>query len=103
MSKRFTLTEDHLKLLQHMVIRWEDCEFGAPAVDCKRPYGYSDVLESMAQILKVELRPETEDALRALHREMETALQIVVARAGTPTLPGEYVASDRGTDWKRAL
>ena len=32
-NKRFTLTEEHLKLLRHANVRWDDCEFGAPAID----------------------------------------------------------------------
>lgn len=35
--RAFVVTEDHLKLLAQMYVRWEDCEFGAPAIDCKRP------------------------------------------------------------------
>jgi len=39
---RFELTEQHLKLIRRMTVRYNDyCEFGAPEIDPKRPYGNS--------------------------------------------------------------
>jgi len=38
MKKRFELKEEHLKLLRNMNVSWDECEFGAPAIDCKKPY-----------------------------------------------------------------
>ena len=58
MSRKFYLSPEHLKLLKHCCIDWDDCEFGAPAIDCKRPYGNSGVYPDMLGILGVkELRP----------------------------------------------
>ena len=37
-----------------MCTRWDDCEFGAPAIDCKRPYGNSDVYNDIAKILEIK-------------------------------------------------
>jgi hypothetical protein len=51
----FTVTEDHLKLLRRAYIGWDDCEFGAPGIDPKRPYGNSDVIGDIAEILGEEL------------------------------------------------
>lgn len=54
---RLNVKEEHLKLLQRFVVGWDDCEFGAPTIDPKRPYGDSDVYQSMINILGLkELR-----------------------------------------------
>jgi len=100
----FTLTDDHITLLRAAYIRWEDCEYGAPAIDCKRPYGNSDVELDIAEALGWELPVDNEGdeyidadmAQRAerLHKETRTALQVIL-RAGTFT-PGRYV---RSTPW----
>lgn len=97
-GRKFTLTADHLTLLRAAVVRWEDCEFGAPAIDCKRPYGNSGVLYDMAQLLHVAydedegefVNPDDEDRLRKIHSETETALQVILATGSFAT--GEYVA-----------
>lgn len=48
----FTLTLDHLKLLQRMYVDWDDQAYeGAPAVGIKRPYGNSDVTNDVAEIV----------------------------------------------------
>ena len=83
MEKEFELTADHIKLLQQAYIGWEDCETGAPAIDCKRPYGNSYVPGDIAEILGWELgedglTDEQEDLAYALHKETETALQIIL-------------------------
>ena len=36
-KKKFEVKLEHLKLLKRAYVRWEDCEFGAPSIDCKRP------------------------------------------------------------------
>ena len=40
-KKTFEVKPEHIKLIKKMCISWQDCEFGAPAIDCKRPYGNS--------------------------------------------------------------
>ena len=50
----FTVTEEHLKLLRRAYVGWDPCEFGAPAIDCKRPYGNSDVISDIGEILGYE-------------------------------------------------
>lgn len=98
----FTVTEDHLKLLRAAYVDWQDMEFGAPAIDPKRPYGNSDVTADIARILG-EPVPEDDDGaedwfdanrLTRLHRETQTVLQIAISTGafatGTYTRPGLY-------------
>jgi len=79
----FTLTEQHIKLLQNTYVTWYNVETGAPAIDPKRPYGNSYVAGDIAEILDVKL-PEDEyyseeaKELHDIHRETETALQIIL-------------------------
>lgn len=49
--KTFEIKPEHLKLLKEMYVSWDDCEFGAPCIDPKRPYGNCDVYEDMIKIL----------------------------------------------------
>jgi hypothetical protein len=109
--QRFTLTAEHIALLRRANISWEDCEFGAPAIDCKRPYGNSDVLDDIGEILGIEKGAEDRwgepdftqvqaDVMRQLHRETKTALQIVLAAGSFE--PGVYEADDYMTNWRKA-
>lgn len=50
-KKKFEIKEEHLKLLKRMNVGWDDCEFGAPEIDPKRPYGNSSVEQDMIEIL----------------------------------------------------
>lgn len=103
----FTLTEEHVTLLQHAYVGWEDCEYGAPSIDCKRPYGNSSVEEDIAKILgwKVDdaegLTEEQRNRAAVVHGETQQALQIILeTRAFTPgvyTLVEKY---DRRS-WER--
>lgn len=85
--KRFTVKEEHLKLLRRAYVSWEDCEFGAPAIDCKRPYGNSDVYGDIAEILGVQPTGDEDErytnkqasAMRQLHEETLTVLQIALS------------------------
>lgn len=105
--QRFTVTADHIKLLRRAYVRWEDCEYGAPAIDCKRPYGNSDVLGDMADILGVPIDREAYDPigqeaaerLNRLHEETQTVLQIILA-TGTME-PGDYEAPAYSSKWAR--
>lgn len=88
----FTLTEDHIKLLQSFYVGWQDCEYGAPEIDPKRPYGNSGVECDIHEILTGETEYELADKQReryaALHRETQTALQIVLVTG--EMAPGLY-------------
>ena len=78
-----TVTSEHLKLLQAMYLRWEDCEYGAPAVDCKRPYGNSDVEADILELLGENRNEDYDDSFsrtqreyaRRLHHEMLSVMQ----------------------------
>jgi len=50
-KKKFEIKKEHLVLLQRFCVGWQDCEFGAPEIDPKRPYGNSDVCQDMIEIL----------------------------------------------------
>ena len=106
-KQKFILTEEHIKLLSRMNVSWDDCEFGAPCIDPKRPYGNSSVISDMAEILGMAeevcphcdtpLKEQDEDKLYDLHKEMETALQVVLSTKSFKS--GKYIASKYSNDW----
>lgn len=106
----FELTEQHLRLLQKFNVEYDDAmEYGAPRVDPKRPYGSSDVAESIARILGWESM-QTDDGLawpkgtadRAaeIHQTTAMALQIILRMQAFE--PGFYVSDDYGHTWRKA-
>ena len=108
-KEKFTMTEEHLKLLQRMCITYQgDCEFGAPEVNPKRPYGNSDVYDDIAIIIGI--RKDYEDCgennftddeynrMKTLHRETGTALQVALSVQGFEI--GEYEADKYTSNWK---
>lgn len=84
-DKTFRVTKEHIKLLQSAYMGWDDCEFGAPAIDCKRPYGNSYVYGDIADLLNIEPDGEEPDGfsdeqmsyMLKIHTELETVLQIL--------------------------
>lgn len=84
--EEFTVTQEHVKLLRHAYVDWDDGEFGAPAINCKRPYGNSSVPEDIAEILgwdlfedehgERHLSKEQGRRARDLHKGTKTALQV---------------------------
>jgi hypothetical protein len=97
-AERFVVTDDHIRLLREMYVSWYDCEFGAPTVDPKRPYGNSDVIEDMREVL--ERLEADEDELRELHLSMKLALQILLVNASTGIQPGEYRSECYSSEWR---
>jgi len=103
--KTFTLTEDHVKLLRAAYVRWEETEWGAPAIDGKRPYGNGNIHRDIAEILGRPVLYDTDDdaAWRAplweLHKQTETALQIVLATGSFE--PGEYRCGRYHRNWEK--
>lgn len=109
----FTVTEDHLKLLQHVHLYWNYGEgYGAPAIDCKKPYGNSYVERDIAEILdapdsdwvwdddiKAYPTPEAEERFTRLHVETMIVLHIVLA--ARDIRPGRYIRDDV-VGWIRA-
>lgn len=108
MNSTFTVTENHIKLLRRAYVGWENCEYGAPAIDCKRPYGNSSVERDIAEILGWPFDEEEglsdNQSTRAslLHTETRDALQIFLVTGKMET--GEYYKTDRYDDrsWRRA-
>ena len=104
----FELTEAHVKLLRRANVTWWCCEFGAPAIDGKRPYGNGDVFRDLAEILGFEPGSDEDDPwepvvmarMDRLHRETETALQVVLASGSFA--PGHYRAPKYTSRWERA-
>lgn len=99
----FTMTADHLALMRHMYVGWQDCETGAPEIDPKRPYGNSDVASDVADALGWVKFPEAlprhvRERAMTLHRETEVALQVAL-RTGRFQV-GRYRRShEYSTDW----
>ena len=81
-TETFEIKEEHLKLLQNFWVGWASCEYGAPAIDCKRPYGTSAPEIDIAEILgwefneDHELTQEQEEKTHTIHKETQIVLQI---------------------------
>ena len=106
--KIFELKQSHLDLLKETSIGWDDCEFGAPNIDPKRPYGNPDVENDMAEIIKMPKKgnwdrseenwnDQAQEKLNDLHKETQIALQIVL-HCQTFEL-GKYQLTDDG--WQK--
>jgi hypothetical protein len=105
----FTLTPEHILLLRQMCVNWQDCETGAPEIDPKRPYGNREVTTDIHAILTGEsvgyagsardaLTETEERTYLALHRTMDTALEVVL-RTGA-FVPGVYVSDPYRHNWR---
>jgi hypothetical protein len=111
----FIVTEDHLKLLGRLNLRWDDAYKGAVGADTKMPYGSSWVFHDIAEIIDPEgfaaVPDGNEEAISAyeqaneerflrIHEETFTALDIVL-RTGQFT-PGRYRRTDPWAhNWER--
>jgi len=98
-SNEFVVTVDHIKLLKSAYAGWDDCDYGAPTIDCKRPYGNSGVSHDICQILDWEIPKndcdspewnELEKKARKIHEELRIVLQILLANADVGIKPGLY-------------
>lgn len=118
----FTVLPEHLLLMRRAYVDWDDCEYGAPAIDCKRPYGNSDVIQDIMEIIgleevkdgiyrfklfgeeyllkgedmyNIDMEKENElvEKLDRLHRDTEKVLQIALAT-------GQFKAGKYGTKSK---
>lgn len=97
MSYTFTVKPEHLKLIRAMVLTWGNAEFGAPAVDPKRPYGNSDVYEDIAEILGIDPNEADEEEMNKLHNETLAALQIAISVGYFKE--GTYHTKNYGMKW----
>ena len=96
----FTVTEDHLKLLRRFHVGWQNMETGAPEIDPKKPYGNGGVEGDIHKILtggNGKLFDEDCQRYRAIHRETEKALQIVLSTGYFK--PGKYKCEMGGYEW----
>ncbi len=79
-----TVEPGHLALLRRSNTDWNYCEFGAMEINPKRPYGNSDVIGDIAEILggevddDGEVSPEFAATAYRLHRETEFCVQILL-------------------------
>ena len=109
-KQKFTVTENHLKLMRRMNVSYEShCEFGAPEIDPKRPYGNSDVYYDIGDMLGIkpesgdpedpEYTEEQKNIMLKLHKETETSLQIALAVGFFES--GDYEADAFTTKWTK--
>ena len=105
--EKFTVSEEHLKLLKEMYVSWNDCEFGAPEINSKRPYGNSNVEYDIAEILGLQLFEDANEEkhiskeqnvyINKIHKEMETVLKILVCNLSIQA--GQYESEKYGSKW----
>lgn len=104
-SQKVTVTEEHIALLRRMYVNWDDDAYdGAPAIDIKRPYGNSDVLGDVAEILgwpltkdrwgEEVMTEEQGERARVLHESMADVLQVLVQNP-TDFGPGVWVNTSK--------
>lgn len=82
------ITREALILLKNANWEWSSCEAGAPAIDCKHPYGNSNVAGDVAELLGIDWDGEDEamqDKLISHHAETLAALQEILR-----TLPTSF-------------
>jgi hypothetical protein len=106
----FYLTENHIKLLKRMHVYWDDAGYlGAPAIDLKRPYGDSCVLSDIWEIItgvdvecscgdQKTLTEDEKNICIKLHKEMDSALQIVLQTGAFKI--GKYEWMSYSVGWK---
>jgi hypothetical protein len=109
--KRFTVTDEHLRLLRRAHVGWDEIEFGAPEINAKRPYGNSNVYGDIAEILGLvdgawqdeveEDWPPPELEWRFLRLHVETAIALQIALATGEFRAGPYVRGSEHNAWKR--
>lgn len=105
--KTFTITEDHLKLARKMYVGWQDCEFGAPEINPKRPYGNSSVYRDIGEILGIapadiaeeDYSEEQKRFMRVLHEQMEYVLQIALSTGRFEA--GNYEGAEYSNRWRK--
>ena len=103
---RFVITEEHIKLIKRAYTGWNDCEFTSPGMNCKRPFGNSDVFMDMAEILGIspindygEYSTKDIDYMLKLYEELEIVLQIMFRTLQLTT--GTYETEQYMQEWKK--
>jgi hypothetical protein len=106
----FELKLEHIKLLKAVNVQWNYACFGAPEVDPARPYGNAgdyNIYEDMCKALDLKPLFDNEGdiecsmrfTLAELHKELKTALQIVLQCQTFE--PGIFEAEKYFEVWKR--
>jgi len=112
LNEVFTVKAEHMKLLKRLHWDWNICEFGAPSVECKRPYGNSDVIQDIIKIVGDEaavcphcgeLIDELDEAkYTKLHDEMKIVLNILSQNAEQGIQAGQRFVNKQYTNtWVR--
>lgn len=108
-KQEFTVTRDHLTLLKEMYVGWNDCEFGAPTISCKRPYGNSNVYSDINEALghwnddcdeDGEFSDDACAQMLKVHQEMKTVLQILLQNP-LKFDTGVYESDLYSSDWTK--
>lgn len=93
------VTNDHIALMSHLRFDWDDeCEWGAVSSDPKRPFGNSDVVGDVSEIVgrRVDL-----DEARQLSIEMAALVQqAVLAAVSEPTAAGICEGASLALPWR---
>lgn len=90
--ERFTVKPIHLQLIKRFFVSWNDCEFGAPTINPKRPFGNSDVEYDFEKIAGEKFDATT-------YYDLETCLQILTRNLHIEE--GTYEKSEYGIDWAK--
>jgi hypothetical protein len=96
-KERFTVTDEHLKLLRSAQVIWCNQDYGAPSIDTARPYGSAAIEPDMARI--IGKYAGNKGVLRAIHLQTLTALQIVLCTGKFEA--GTYERQDVNNQWRR--
>lgn len=98
MSK-IVVTSDHIALLSNMAFDWDDeMEWGAVSSDPKRPFGNSDVIGDVSEILGREV---DHDEARRLTIELSAIVGLAVRAAIASGVPA--VGAELALPWRAAL
>lgn len=111
MNKQFfELTEDHIKLLEYSNINYSPhCEHGYIGLDCKRPFGNSNLVDDMANILEIEPVKTDDDEIHwpkgtsermqiIFEEELPKALAIILKTKSFQ--PGLYECDEYYDNWR---
>lgn len=104
----FTVLPEHVALLSHMQVTWhspadeEDEVNGAPAIDPVCPYGDSDILNDVANIIGItpvncSFPQRHMQRMRLLHRDTALVLQIFLQTKRVR--PGTYQRESSNAEW----
>jgi len=105
----FFVTNDHIILLQNMMVSWDDNRGGTPCVDNLQPYGSTCFLCDVARILgikpkldlttkKTSFTEEQLEYMKKTHRETQIVLQIFLKTGKME--PGSY-KHDGTYEWRK--